>query len=208
MKQSDRRETRQRLATEAARLLAESGHADEGDIDRARRAAAARLGNRDHADWPDDEQIGDALRDHLRLFEPDSASRLRVQRETALRAMRAFDTFQPRLSGWLANGIGLPDMPIELLLKADTAELVMIALMEQNIQFRELEHPLHFADRSRYQAPSFRFLAGDQAVELIVIDERHQRKGAPVDRHSRKPRPRVTRKALEALLDQRSEIGT
>ncbi len=197
-----------RLASEAARLIAENGYTDRGDIERARRKAAARLGENDRRHWPDDDEIGRALRARPGRPPSENALQLETLRRTALTAMRSLEAFRPRLTGWLANGIALRHMPVELLLHADTAELVMIALIEQGIQFREGEHLLHFADRSRHAAPSFRFLVGGQAIELIIIDERRQRKGMPVDKHSRRPWPRIGRKRLEAMLADDARDGS
>ncbi len=128
---------------------------------------------------------------------PDSP---RQMQRLALKVMRAFAVFRPRLVGWLANDVEVRHAPVQLLLHADTAEFVIIEMMEQGIHYREAEHRLYFSDGSQYAAPSFHFMAGEQAIELIVTDERHQRKGAPVDPRSRKTKPGLSLKALETTL--------
>ena len=59
------RERRSRLATEAARLMAEGGIRD---FHQAKLKAAQRLGIRDDASLPRNREIEDALRQYQRLF--------------------------------------------------------------------------------------------------------------------------------------------
>ncbi len=133
----------------------------------------------------------------LPIQAPDSP---RQSQRLALKVMRAFAAFRPRLIGWLANDVEVRHAPVQLLLHADTAEFVIIAMMEQGIHYREAEYRLHFSDGSQYAAPSFHFRMEEQSVELIVNDERHQRKGAPIDPRSRKPKSGLSLKALESTL--------
>ena len=129
---------------------------------------------------------------------PDSPRQLQ---RLALKVMRTFSAFRPRLVGWLANDVEVRHAPVQLLLHADTAEFVILAMMDRGIHYREAEHRLYFSDGSQYAAPSFHFMQGEQAVELIVTDERHQRKGTPIDPRSRKAKPGLSLKALESVLE-------
>ena len=78
------KERRQRLAQEAARLMAEGG---SRDYQQAKLKAALRLGIADEASLPGNREIDVALREYQRLFQPDNATALRLRREAALRAL-------------------------------------------------------------------------------------------------------------------------
>ena len=93
--QSRLRERRERLAGEAARLMAESGIAD---YHQAKLKAAERLGIHDDASLPRNAEIEAALRQYQRLFGRDSAGELQRRREAALEALRFFRAFEPRLA--------------------------------------------------------------------------------------------------------------
>ena len=90
------RERRHRLATEAARLMAEGGIRD---YHQAKLKAATRLGIHDDASLPRNREIEDALREYQRLFTGDAhAEGLRARREAALRALDFFHGFSRRAS--------------------------------------------------------------------------------------------------------------
>jgi hypothetical protein len=188
--------TRQ-LAVEAARLLADSGL---DSPEHAKRKAAQRLGCRDRALWPENTEIEEALREHQRLFlhdrQPNALHRLRT---TALEAMRAFAEFRPRLVGAALEGTADIHSGVRLLLVADSAEEVAFALTDQHIPWQSDEATLRFAKGRREARPSFRFRAGDTAVELVVLRQADQ-SDPPRDASSGQPLATADRTALEALL--------
>jgi hypothetical protein len=157
-----------RIAVEAARLLADSGL---DNPEHAKRKAAQRLGCRDHLLWPENVEIETALREHQRLFladrQPDA---LRTLREIALDAMQAFSAFRPRLVGAALEGTADIHSGVRLLLVADSAEEVAFTLSDQHIPWHPAEVSLRFARGQRENRPSFRFLAGEAAVELVVLN--------------------------------------
>ena len=161
------RELRQRIAAEAARLLALQEARGPQD---ACRKAAARLGCRDRAQWPDNLEIERQLRQYRQLFQPraldDDLVRLR---RTALDAMRDLESFAPRLTGPVLRGTAVHDDPVRLHLYTDTPEAVMLYLMDRRIPFSERSVRLRFGDRSTRSIPLFEFAAGGSAIELVVL---------------------------------------
>jgi hypothetical protein len=88
---------RRALAQEAARIMEEHG---VQDFLLAKRKAAERLGNRDDSVLPRNSEIEAALAERQRLFGGEThGARLQLQRRAALTAMRALDSFGPRLVG-------------------------------------------------------------------------------------------------------------
>ena len=89
------RERRQRLAHEAARLMAEGGIRD---FHQAKLKAANRLGIHDDASLPRNREIEDALREYQRLFVGEAHTLgVRRRRPAALRAQEFFHDFSPRV---------------------------------------------------------------------------------------------------------------
>ena len=96
------RERRQRLAHEAARLMAEGGIRD---YHQAKLKAAERLGIHDDASLPRNREIEDALREYQRLFIGGAQwQAVQVRRDASLRAMEFFAPFSPSLVGPVLEG--------------------------------------------------------------------------------------------------------
>ena len=110
-----------------------------------------------------------AICEYRELFRPQQLSVLRDRRRTALDAMRAFAVFEPRLAGSLVFGDGALDR-VRLMLYADTPEQVLLSLSDQRIPWQEGEVSLLLAGRQRATRPAFRFMAGEVAIELVVLD--------------------------------------
>ena len=122
------KQTQQRLAHEAARIMADQGLQDPM---LASRKAAARLGVGDTRQLPTPAQVEQALEEYRRLFGGIRHSRqLQQMRKTAVEAMQALNRFQPRLTGPVLQGSGDSRSPIQLHLFADTPEDVVFALLE------------------------------------------------------------------------------
>ena len=93
---------RLRIAQEAARLMSEHGIRD---FHHAKLKAADRLGIADTQALPRNEEIAQALREHQRLFQPESQpQQLRARRLAAAEAMRFLARFEPRLVGAVLDG--------------------------------------------------------------------------------------------------------
>jgi hypothetical protein len=189
---------RRRLAYESARILADHG---QGEFDRARRKAAARLGITDKRCWPDNEEINDALVEQQRLFEPDLDADLERLRRHALQAMREFADFRPRLVGPALRGTATRANGIDLRLFADSPEEVLIALMDRRIPWRQREVSWRYANGGVQAHPVFEFIAGDIAVHLQVLPWQDQRQ-PPLDPVSERPERGIDAEELAGLLDE------
>ena len=160
---------RQRIAYEAARLMREGSAAEHG---LALRKAASHLGAHNKRLWPSNAEVEEALHQELRLFRKEQPEQLRLCRERALRAMRAFARFHPRLVGPVLDGTADRAARISLHLFADTPEEVVLALLEQGIPWEDRERVLRYADGVRISHPMFSFVAGEIPIELIVLPPR------------------------------------
>src|SRR5436190_22248714 len=90
-----RRATRQRIAYEAARLMATQGVQDSRE---ATRRAARALGEGLEQAWPRHDEVLAKLRDYQRLCLSDSQPTALTHRRTAaLEAMEFLAGFEPRL---------------------------------------------------------------------------------------------------------------
>ncbi len=191
------KQMRQRIAMEAARILADSGLSD---FHAAKRKAAVRLGAPDTRNLPRNTEIEQALVEYQRLFQGETQpSRLRQLRESAREAMRFFADFQPRLVGPVLSGSANGHSEVQLHLFAGAAEDVVFFLMDQNIPFKESEKRLRYSRDDSATFPVYRFVAGEVAIELTVLplDGLRQAPRSPVDG---RPMQRATLSVVEGLL--------
>lgn len=191
------RRRRAELADAAARWMREHGlH----DAHHAVAKVAAQAGA-PREEWPSAAEVEEQLRTRMRLFEGgEHGPHLKRKRESALSAMQAMAAFEPRLAGPVWEGWADAHAPIQLHLYADRPELVAQALIDLNIPYREQFARLHFDRVRREELPKLSFMAGEDAVELIVLpsDLRRPPWSIPEDR----PMPRGTPAALKRLLEE------
>lgn len=172
---------RQALAQEAARLMAEQGI---DDFLLAKRKAAERLGATDASVLPRNTEIEAALAQHHRLFTGDDhTSALAGLRRTALRAMRLFRDFEPRLVGPVLSGTASSHSEINLHVFSETPEAVALGLLEHDIPHQPVERRLRYEPGRVVAYPGFRFVAGNQPIEVVVfpVDGIRQAPCSPVD---------------------------
>lgn len=167
---------------------------DEGhDLHTAVRRAAEQLGIRPQHVDVDIVALRRAVQEYRELFRPEQAETLRRQRALALQAMQSFAEFRPRLAGNLLHGDGPLDR-VRLILVADTPEQVMLRLHDLHIPWHDGEVTLQYTKDRRKTHPAFRFMAGELAVELVVL--------APATRND-PPRDAFGKGPLEMLnIDQ------
>lgn len=191
------RQMRQRIAQEAARIMAEEGIRD---YYMAKRKAADRLGAADTQNMPRNTEVEEALHEYHRLFKSATQPRrLRQLRETALQAMRLFAQFNPRLVGSVLNGTAGEHSDVNLHLFADNPEEVALFLMEENIPFEPSERRLRLTNDATVVYPVYRFVAGGTMIDLTVFPAEGVRQAprSPVDG---KPMRRISIAALEELM--------
>jgi predicted nucleotidyltransferase len=193
---------RQRLAQEAARLMAEEG---VQDFYTAKRKAAERLGAPNTQNMPRNTEIEEALQDYQRLFlGAEGAQQLQRLREAALQAMRFFANFEPRLAGSVLTGTAGEHSDVNLHLFADAPEEVNLFLLDAGIHFEVGLRRMRLNRETSADIPSVRFLAGGQSIEALIFpaDGIRQAPLSPVDG---KPMARATLGRVEELLAQEPE---
>lgn len=191
------RQMRQRIAQEAARLIVSEGIRDYLI---AKRKAAERLGAPDTQNLPRNTEVEIELAAYQRLFlEQDQPHRLRELRLAALKAMRFFERFEPRLTGSVLSGTAGAHSDINLHLFADSPEEVHLFMLDANLPHEQSQRRLRL-DREEYATyPSVRFLAGDIEVEAVIfpLNGLRQAPRSPLDG---KPMARASLRRVEEML--------
>jgi len=190
---------RLQIAREAAKILAEEG---VRDFLLAKRKAAERLGyDARSRRLPTNLEIETALAEHHRLFGAAThAERLRELRESAHRAMRLLERFNPRLVGGVLSGLAAEHAPVQLHLFVDGPEQVAIYLMDRGIRYsldeRRLRQP---RGEARYY-PAYSFEIGDVMIEATVFphDAIRHAPASPIDG---RPMRRAGLDEVQVLLD-------
>lgn len=188
-------EVRQRISREAARIMAEEG---VHDFHAAKRKAADRLNLPEARQLPSNQEIEQALAEHLQLFHAQKLPQtLRHLRSLAVKAMRLLERFDPRLVGSLLTGNVTRFSEIQLHVTADTPELVAFFLQDQGIPYEETHKRLRFGGNRSEIVPAYRFLAEDTAIEVSIFTPAAAREAplSPVDGRTMK---RVGLKEVEA----------
>lgn len=161
------RQLRQRIAHEAARLLAEMG---DRDYALAKRKAAHRLGINEARHLPGNDEIEAALVEYLRLFQSDRHPPvLQHLRRQAVAAMRLLKLFQPRLVGEVLQGTAGPHTPITLHVFAETPEEVAVYLHNARIPFEQRSKCLIEQSGDSTAYPLYCWLAQNVSVQLLVL---------------------------------------
>lgn len=191
------RETRQRLAHEAARLMAEGGIRD---FHQAKTRAAARLGVLDAAALPRNAEIEEALREYQRLFLGDRRLQdLQRKREAALEAMAFFERFDPRLVGAVLDGSADSHSAVCLHLYCDEPEAVPLFLAERGIPVEEQSRRLRL-DRERSAVFAVYVFNADGIPFDLTVLPRDALRQPPLDRIDERPMRRASLAALRELL--------
>lgn len=190
------KERRQRLAQEAARLMAEGG---SRDYQQAKLKAALRLGIADEASLPRNREIDEALREYQRLFQPDNASALRLRREAALRALEFFAVFEPRLVGPVLDGTADQRSAVTLHLHSDDADAASRFLEQHGIPAEVRSRRLRLDRERSGEFPVWLFSADDIAFDLTVLPHDVLRQ-APLSAIDQKPLRRASAVQLRQLL--------
>lgn len=197
-RRSPSRELRNQIAMDAARLMAEQGDLSYAQ---ARAKAAKRLHCTDQRQLPDNRDIELALRAHQQLFQTATRQvELQHLRSSAAQAMRLLEAFQPRLVGPVLSGTASEYSPIRLALFSDTTEAVALALLELKIPWRQQDLLLDYTDKRRVERTIFRFHAGEDQIELLVLplSDRHN---LPLDPIEKRPQKGASLDKVLALLE-------
>lgn len=196
---------RQRVAAEAARIIAEQGFLD---FDGARRKAVARLRVTDRRQWPDNAEIAEALETYRSVFQAEARpATLERLRRAALQAMEMLADYTPRLVGAVRDGSAGDHSAVTLHLTADSAKNVAISLLDQRLPVVNEEKRLRFADGSVANRPVARFAVDGVDVEAVLL-EPADRSRPPLDLLSGKPDRGLTAAELREELARQSRADS
>lgn len=157
----------QSLAHEAARLVCEDAITD---LRVARRKAAERLGIELRNAPGDLTPIEHAVIEWQRLFGGEAyLQRLRLLRQTAVKAMRLLAAFEPRLVGAVVSGAIGDAHRVQLHVFADKPEQLDIFLDDRGIPYEVDEREFRYGDGGSSLEPLLRFEAGEVGVDLVAF---------------------------------------
>lgn len=190
---------RRAVAQEAARIMAEHGIED---FLLAKRKAAERLmvSSTNAAALPKNAEIEAALIEHQRLFQAQHHDqKIHQLRSAALRLMRLLSDFKPRLVGSVLSGSATAHTEINLHVFVDHPEQVAMHLEELGIIAQHAEKKFRYEANRQLSYPSFKFVAGQQSIEVVVfpIHGIRQAPNSPVDG---KPMARADVAEVQGLL--------
>ncbi len=158
------------IAAAAARLIADSGL----DYGAAKLKAARQLlggAAPPRGAMPDGDEVDEALREHLELFDPDHGERLARRRRMAVEWMTRLAEFHPYLTGAVWKGICADHAPIHLQLFHDNPKEVEMRLLGERLRFDVLTLP-HFRDpRESVEALAFEWRGEPVLLSLYVVDD-------------------------------------
>jgi hypothetical protein len=190
-------EIRQRISREAARIMAEEG---VQDYHAAKRKAVERLNLPEARQLPSNQEIEQALAEHLQLFHARQLPEtLRHLRSLAVKAMQLLERFDPRLVGSLLTGNVTRYSEIQLHVTADTPELVAFFLQEHGIPYEEDNKRLRYGGDRFETVPTYRFLAEDTGIEVSIFTPAAARE-APLSPVDGRPMKRAGLKEVELSL--------
>lgn len=133
----ENQQLRQRIAQQAARMMAEDG---VNDYAYAKKKASRQLGVSDNAVMPSNQEIEEALRLHNALFmAEEQPEHLHHLRKNALFTMQLLAKFNPHLTGSVLDGTAGFGSDTHIHLFADSAKDVEIFLLNQNIPYESDE---------------------------------------------------------------------
>lgn len=189
------------VADEAARIILDEG---VKDYQVAKLKAAERLAFDQRGALPRNTEIEQAVLDRRRLFDPEAHdANLRHLREAALKGMRLFHEYSPRLVGSVLKGTAGLESDVNLHLFADTVEEVIFLLVDAGMPHQSKERRLKIHGAARYY-PALFFAADDTQVEAVVFspDQIRQPPMCPIDGKSMR---RATEAQVEALLKEATQ---
>ncbi len=187
-------DTRREIAATAARLIADGGM----DYGAAKTKAAREVcgGRAPRAGMPGNDEIDEALREHLDLFDAGHPERVRRMRRAALELMDRLAAFHPLVTGGVWKGLIAEHAPIHLQLFHDDGKEVHYWLLDHRQDF-DLGTVPHYRGRGEVEAIGLQW--GGEPVMLSLYPEIDLR-GA-LQRAAGQPAERGDRNALLARME-------
>ena len=187
-------QARREIAARAAQFIADSAL----DYREAKRKAARELFGDDvpRAVLPDNDEVDEALREHLDLFEgAPHAQRVAALRAAALALMDELAQFEPYATGAAWKGIAAEHAMLHLQLFSDSGKEVAIFLLNAGIEPEPVEAP-HFRGGGTVEALAFEWRG---LPVLLSLYDRDELRGALRGARDR-PAERGTRAQLAARM--------
>ena len=196
-KTTDHRNTTQlrtRIASAAARLIAEDGLADYAQ---AKRKAARSLGLPESTPLPENAEVDSELRSYQRLFQDgEQSERINHLRRKAAEVMAIMQRFNAYLTGSVLDGSAGRYAEIDIQLFTDSAKDVEIFLLNQHLDF---VHSVPRTDRAEVVLT----INDDDAVINLIVYPAHLERVSFKTRDGR-VRPHARRDAVLKLIDAAS----
>lgn len=189
---------RDRIAQQAARLIAEDGLQDYA---LAKLKAARQIGAPDTHNLPNNNEVEQALRDYQALYQKDEqGERLRLLRQQALAVMKQMERFNPYLIGSVLNGTATRYSDINLQVFADSAKEVELFLLNKQLPYKSGEIRLHFGGAARV-FPVFT-LQGEGTEINITVFATDDLRQIPRSHPDKKVPERARARQVETLLEE------
>lgn len=187
------------IAQSAARLVVEEGM----DYGAAKQRAARLLGLQGRIQWPDNDELEQAVREHIEIFCPDTQPReLAALRRLALLWMERLADFRPHLAGavWHGTATRLSDIHIQLF--CDDSKAAEIALIDRGVSYQARRikgfHGRE-VDALSLDSPSTE-LQASIGIHLMIHDYDDLRGALSADRQDRTPRGNLA--AVKRLVEE------
>jgi len=190
---------RKRLAQEAAQIMLDSG---SRDFFAAKKKAAEHLGAIDTHNMPSNTEIEGALMAYQRIFraksQPEALLRLR---KAALKAMKFFEDYQPRLVGSVLSGTADVHSTVVLHVFANAIEEIDMMLLRYQVPYEVFEKRVRYGADNIQNKAAYSFIANDTPIDIVVFlnDGPHHAPISPVDG---RPMQRADYARVEALVNQ------
>lgn len=191
-----RAELRAEIAATAASLIADSAL----DYQSAKQKAARRVfgGNAPPAGlMPGNDEIDQALREHLDLFDPDHAERVAAYRQAALLWLSRLADHRPHVCGGAWKGIVAPHTPLHIQCFTDDGKELEMLLLDAGVHYDVVE-VAHFSGRQP-DVPALVFHDRHDLPIMISIYQHDDLRGA-LKRTSGHTTERGDLAALERLI--------
>lgn len=194
MKEANSRHTRQRVAHQAARMMAEEGIVDYGH---AKRKAARQLGVPEDGHLPTNAEIDQAIREHHEIFHGETHQQhLKALRNKAIHIMQLFERFEPHLVGAVLDGTAGRFARTEIQLFADDLKEVELFCLNARIPYR-LEEKTYRIGGEKRVLPAFMMETEIGPVQLTVFTLNEMRALPRKSRHGDLPE----RASLPSLIE-------
>lgn len=121
------------FAATAARLIVDEGL----EYGNAKQQAARQLGLGSRTPWPDNDEVEQAVREHIALFASDTQPvELAALRALALRWMERLAAFRPHLSGAAWRGTATKRSDLYVYLYCDDSKAAELSLIDQGLRYQ------------------------------------------------------------------------